>query len=97
MSQVFSETDRREMLVAAYAVGEIADLVEFMPGNESRGALSSMYADVCPAGPPPPKPDWSPDAIEYAVGYAAGYYAHMHLSQGAEAVAAFDEFHESAR
>lgn len=97
MAQVFTETDRQEMLVASYAVGEIADLVDFMPGNETPEAVGAILGDLSPADPPPPKADWSPESVQYGVGYGASYYAHLHMTFGAEAVEKEREYYESAR
>ena len=89
---IFSDDDKRDMLQAAYTVEELSWGLEMMPLAPSREALTAMYADLCPNGPPPPEPDWKSFG-RYAE-FAAGYNVQMHLQFGREAVVAYYDYYE---
>lgn len=84
---IFSDTDNRDMLTAAYTIEQLAWGFEIMPLAPSREALTEMYGDLCPNGPPPPDPDWKSFGRDCE--YAAGYDVQMHLRYGREGVEAY--------
>lgn len=89
---IFDQEDTRKMLVAVYVMEELADAIEFMPIAPSRDALTAMYGDLCPNGPPPPPTDWK--SLAWGMEYAATQSAWLHEQHGREALIAEREYYE---
>jgi hypothetical protein len=90
---IFDQKDTRDMLVAIYVVEECAEAMEWMPMAPSQEAQAAMFADVCPAGPPPSDPDWK--SFGAGIEYAAVQSAWLHEHHGREALVAEREYYEA--
>ena len=91
---MFTDKDKQTMLHVAYVMEELGEAVDYMPMAPSREALTAMYGDLCPSGPPPPAPDWG-EGFRLGIEYAAGNSAWLHWKYGRESLLAERDYYES--